>query len=195
MTIQNIHTARANARRHPWGQAVVDGWRRDVAHALEQDRPFFERMIPTLTPWPEYGQNCPVCVGRLSAMGETGLYAWDIRDPERLVCKYCDTEYPNADYPETGAITAPQMGQTFTYYLNDDERAHPEDTTGTHAYRWVTFPVHTSWTGVLRSRQGRWCLDRVLPLAQLYALTDDPACATRAAWIMEGSGASFRSCL
>ena len=183
--MQNIHNARENARRYPWARAIVNRWRQEVAYALEQDRSFFERMIPTLTPWPEYGQNCPACVGRLSAMGETGLYQWDIRDPGRLVCNYCKTEYPNADYPETGAIVAPQMGQTFSYYLNEDERAHPEDTTGTHAYRWVTFPVHTSWTGVLRSKQGRWCLDRVLPLARLYALNDDPACAERAAWIMD----------
>ena len=183
--MQNVVIARENFRRHAWGQAVVEGWRQEVAYALDQDRSFFERMISQLTPWPEYGQNCPVCVGRLSSMGETGLYDWDIRDPERLVCKYCKTEYPNVDYPETGAITASRMGQTFSFYLNDEERAHPEDTTGTHAYRWVTFPVHTSWSGVLRSKQGRWCLEQVLPLARLYALTDDVACAERAVWILD----------
>jgi hypothetical protein len=77
------------------------------------------------------------------------------------------------------------MGQEFTFYLNDNERAHPEDTTGTHAYRWVSFPVHTSFSGVLRSKQGRWCLEQVLPLAQLYDLTEDPTYATCAAWIMD----------
>jgi hypothetical protein len=185
MPIQNVHTARENVRRHAWAQDLVDGWRQQVDYALGQDRAFFERMIPELTPWPEYGQNCPSCVGRLSAMGETGLYAWDVHDPDRLVCTYCQTEYPNDAYPETGSITAPRMGQTFTFYLNDDERAHPEDRTGTHAYRWVTFPVHTSFSGVLRSKQGRWCFDQVLPLAQLYALTGDSACAERAVWILE----------
>ena len=185
MPIQKVHIARENARRYPWAREIVDGWRRDVAYALQQERSFFEQMIPILTPWPEYGQNCPACVGRLSAMGETGLYEWDVRDPERLVCKYCKTEYPNADYPETGQLVASAMGQTFSYYLNDSERAHPEDTSGTHAYRWVTFPVHTSWSGVLRSKQGRWCLQQVLPLAQLYALTGDIACAERAIWILE----------
>ena len=183
--MQNVAIARENFRRHAWGRALVEGLRQEVAYALQQDRSFFERMIPTLTPWPEYGQNCPACVDRLSAMGETGLYEWDIRDPERLVCTYCKTEYPNVDYPETGSIAASRMGQTFSFYLNDDERAHPEDTTGKHAYRWVTFPVHTSWSGVLRSKQGRWCLDQVLPLARLYALTDDIAAAERAAWILD----------
>ncbi len=185
MPIQNVHTARENARRYPWAQEIVDGWKREVAYAIEQDRTFFERLIPTLTPWSEYGQNCPVCVGEQSSMGETGLYEWDIRQPERLVCKYCQTEYPHADYPETGVINAPKMGQTFTFFLNEQERTHPEDATGTHAYRWVTFPVHTSWSGILRSKQGRWCLDKIRPLAQLYALTDDPTYAERAAWIMD----------
>ncbi|MFT5086437.1 MAG: hypothetical protein ACI906_004648 [Candidatus Latescibacterota bacterium] len=185
MPIQNITRARQNAHRHPWAQRLVETWRQQTAYALQQDRSFFERMIPVLTPWPEYGQNCPACVGRLSSMGETGLYQWDIRDPEHLTCTYCNTQYPNADYPETGAIKAARMGQEFTFYLNDNERAHPEDTTGTHAYRWVSFPVHTSFSGVLRSKQGRWCLDQVLPLAQLYALTEDPTYATCAAWIMD----------
>ena len=185
MTVQNVHTARENVRRHAWAQDIVDGWRQQVDYALKQDRAFFERMIPELTPWPEYGQNCPACVGRLSSMGETYLYKWDVSNPERLVCKYCQTVYPNEAYPEIGEITAPRMGQTFTFYLNDDERAHPEDRTGTHAYRWVTFPVHTSFSGVLRSKQGSWCFNQVLLLAQLYALTGDNACAERAVWIME----------
>ena len=85
MPIQNVHTARENVRRHAWAQRIVDGWRQQVDYALGQDRAFFERMIPELTPWPEYGQNCPACVSRLSSMGETGLYAWDVRNPEGLI--------------------------------------------------------------------------------------------------------------
>ena len=184
MPIQNVTRARENLR-HPWAQKLVETWRQQTAYALQQEKPFFESMLPILTPWPEYGQNCPACVGRLSSMGETGLYEWDVRDPDKLTCKYCHTQYPNAEYPETGSITATRMGQTFTFYLNDDEREHPEDMTGTHAYRWVSFPVHTSFSGILRSKQGKWCFDQVLPLAQLYALTGDLSCAQRAAWIMD----------
>jgi hypothetical protein len=194
MPIQNITRARKNLR-HPWAQKLVESWRQQTTYALEQDQPFFERMMPTLTPWPEYGQNCPACVGRLSSMGETGLYEWDVRDPDKLTCKYCNTEYPHAEYPETGSITATRMGQTFSFYLNDDEREHPEDTTGTHAYRWVSFPVHTSFSGILRSKQGKWCFDQVLPLAQLYALTGDLACAQRAAWIMDIAASRYANWL
>lgn len=185
MPIQNTGFARENYRRHTWAQDVVKGWKQDVAYAMKQDRAFFDRMLPTLTPWPEYGQNCPACVGRLSTMGETGLYEWSIENPDRLVCKYCRTEYPNADYPETGHLTAPRMGQTFSYYLNDEERAHPDEKTGVYAFRWITEPAHTSWSGILRSQQGRWCFEQVLPLAWLYVLTDDISCAERVIWILD----------
>ena len=185
MPIQNTTIARENYRRHPWAQAIVEGWKQEVAYAMQQDRAFFDRILPVLTPWPEYGQNCPACVGRLSAMGETGLYEWAVEDPERLVCQYCRTEYPNDAYPEAGELSVPRIGQTFTFYLNDEERAHPEDTTGTYAYRWIDVPVHTSWRGILRSKQGRWCIDQVLPLAWLYALTDEFDYAERAIWIMD----------
>jgi hypothetical protein len=185
MTIQNTAIARKNLDRYPWAQAIVDGWQEDVAFALQQDRAFFERMMPDLTPWSEYGQNCPACVGRLSTMGESGLYEWNITEPDRLLCKYCKTEYPNAEYPESGQVRAPRMGQTFTFYLNENERAHPEDRVGTYAYRWVTWPVHTSWSGILRAKQGGWCVNQILPLARLYALKGDLACAERAVWIMD----------
>ena len=40
--MQNVVIARENFRRHAWGQALVEGWRQEVAYALEQDRSFFE---------------------------------------------------------------------------------------------------------------------------------------------------------
>ena len=128
----------------------MEGWKRDVAYALTRDRGFFESLMPELTPWPEYGQNCPACVGRLSTMGECRLYEWEVSAPDRLTCKYCSTSYPNEEFPETGSITAPVMGQTFTYYLTHEERAHPEDRSGKYAFRWSRWPVHTSFSGIIR---------------------------------------------
>lgn len=182
---RHVANARENAQRYPWAKAVVERWQRGVAEAMQRDRAFLERMIPELTPWPEYGQNCPACVGRLSAMGETGLYDWSVREPEKLTCGYCKTVYPNARYPETGAMTAPKMGQTFSFYLTDEERAHPEDRSGRHAFRWTGWPVHTSWSGVLRAQQSGWAVGQILPLAKLYAVTGEVKYAERAAWIME----------
>ena len=185
MPLLNVDNARENLRRHSWAQAIVEGWKKEVEYLIGQDRDFVDAMVSELTPWPEYGQNCPVCVNRLSSMGETGLYDWDPKDPDRLICRYCKTEYPNDDYPETGSVTAPGLNQTFTFYLTDAERAHPEDRSGEHAFKWVRTPVHTSWTGVIRSKKCRWCWEQILPLAKLYALTGDVRYARRSAWIMD----------
>jgi hypothetical protein len=182
---QNIAIARENVKRYPWAREIVEGWKRSVEYAMQQDREFFERMIPELTLWSEYGQNCPVCVGKRSSMGECGIYQWDIRDPDRLTCMYCGTVYPNPQYPETGSMTAPKMGQTFTFYLTDEERAHPEDPSGKYAFKWVGWPVHTSWSGILRSKKAGWCIGHILPLAKLYAVTGEVQYAERAAWIMD----------
>ena len=185
MPLLNIERARENVRRYTWAQAIVEAWKKEVDYIISQDRDFVEAMISELTLWPEYGQNCPVCVDRLSSMGETGIYDWDPADPDRLVCKYCGTVYPNADYPETGSVSAPRMNQTFTFYLTEAERAHPEDRSGEHAFKWVRTPVHTSWTGVIRAKKGRWCFEKISPLAKLYALTGDVRYAQMSAWIMD----------
>ena len=185
MRLQDVTFARENLKRYAWAQEIVAGWREEVAYAMAQDRLFFEAMMPELTPWPEYGQNCPACVGRLSSMGETGFYEWDVRDPDRLVCRYCKTEYPNPKYPETGHFTAKRMGQTFVFYLTEEERTHPEDASGKYAFKWSRWPVHTSWSGIVRSKKGRWCADQMLLMAKLYAVTGEAACAERAAWIMD----------
>ncbi len=181
----NVDFARANVAKYSWARAIVEGWREEVTYALEQGRDFFEEMIAELTLWPEYGQNCPVCVGKMSSMGECGIYQWDVGAPDRLVCSYCKTEYPNADYPETGSVTAPRMGQTFTFYETDEERAHPHDRSGRYAFKWVNYPVHTSWSGVLRSKRATWCVEQMELLAKLYAVVGEVECAERAAWILD----------
>ncbi len=108
MPLLNVEIARENLRRHSWAQAIVEDWKKEVDYLTGRDMDFVEAMMPELTPWPEYGQNCPACVDRLSSMGECGIYDWDPTDPDRLICRYCKTEYPNADYPETGSVTAPR---------------------------------------------------------------------------------------
>lgn len=181
----NIATARENLKRYAWSKDIVEGWKQRVERALREDREFFEDMISPLTPWPLYGQNCPACVGKQSTMGESGLYEWSVAEPDKLRCKYCGTVYPNSKYPETGSITCPEMGQTFTFYLTEEERAHPEDTSGKYAFRWANWPVHTSWSGILRYNRANWCISRILILAKLYAITGDVRYAERAALIMD----------
>ena len=182
---EDIARARENVRRYRWAQRIVDGWRRRVAYVMARDRRFIEEMISDLTPWSLYGQNCPVCVGKLSSMGECNLYRWKVTEPDKLVCKYCGTVYPNRKYPETGKLVCPRMGQTFTYYETEAERAHPEDKSGRYAFRWASWPVHTSWTGIIRTNKAEYVIDKALPLAKLYALTGEVRYAERAAWILD----------
>lgn len=181
----NIAIAKENAARHQWAKDIVEGWKRSTAAAMEKDRAFFEDMLDPVTPWPLYGQNCPACVGRLSTMGETNLYKWNVNEPDKLTCKYCGTVYPNDAYPETGKLECPAMKQTFTFYLTEEERAHSDDTSGKYTYRWASWPVHTSFSGVLRAHRGGWCIAQILPLAKLYALTGDTRYAGKAAEIMD----------
>lgn len=182
---RDIAVARENVKRYPWAQKIVNSWKRDTEYALNVDTVFFERMLSTTTPWPDEGLNCPACVGRLSAMGEHGLWRWSVQDPDHLTCKYCGTVYPNTQYPETGLMTAKRMGQTFTFYLTDEERQHPEDKSGKYAFHWASWPVHTSWSGFIRYRKAAWCIDQVLPLAKLYAITGEVRYAERAALILD----------
>ncbi len=181
----DIANARENLRRHPWAQRVVSGWTRRSAAILAKDRAFIDSMISELTPWTTYGNNCPACVGSKSSLGEVGLYRWTIDRPDELVCKYCGTVFPNPSYPETGRLECPRMGQSFSYYETDQERAHPEDRSGKHAYRWASWPVHTSWSGLIRYHKAHWCISQVPVLAKLYALTGEAAYAERCIWIMD----------
>jgi len=182
---QDIANARENIARYPWAQAIVKGWERSVRLVMQEDRQFIDEMISELTPWPTYGQNCPVCVGEKSSMGECGIYRWNVSEPDKLVCKYCGTVYPNPKYPETGKLVCPKMGQTFTYYETEAEREHPDDKSGKYAFRWVGWPVHTSWSGVIRTYKAGYVVDKILPLAKLYAVTGEVKYAERAAWIMD----------
>lgn len=181
----DIANARENIARHAWARGIVEGWKRSVRVIMEEDRGFIDEMISELTPWPTYGQNCPECVGKKSSMGECGIYRWSVEDPEKLVCKYCGTVYPNPKYPETGNLVCPRMGQTFTYYETDAERAHSDDKSGKHAFRWASWPVHTSFSGVIRTNKTDYVISRILPLAKLYAVTGDADYAERCAWIMD----------
>ncbi|MCE2435236.1 MAG: hypothetical protein J4F29_20295, partial [Candidatus Latescibacteria bacterium] len=91
---------------------------------MQQDRAFFDTMIPELTPGTHYGQNCPNCVGKQSLMGG-GLFDWHIDSPDEITCRTCGAVYPNAEYLETGVLVCPRMGQKFTYYETPEEVADP----------------------------------------------------------------------
>ncbi len=184
-TPHNIAIARENIERYDWAKARLDSHRRVVAPLMEHDRAWLAKMVPEKTPWPVYGQVCPNCVGEQCSMGETNVFRWSYENPDQLTCKYCGTVYPNAEYPETGSITAERMGQTFTFYVPPEETAHPEDDTGKYAYRWAAWPVHVSFSGVIRLKRASWVAARAIHLAKVYALTGEVPYAERCAWVLD----------
>lgn len=181
----DIENARANVERYEWARSILEGYRKTVAYVMEQDRAWIEEMVPDLTPGSSYGQVCPKCVGEQCSMGESGVLTWSASKPEQLTCRYCGAVYPDPDYPETGSITAPSAGQTFTFYVPPEEAAHPEDRSGKYAYRWASWPVHVSFSGLIRLNKASYIAGRALPLAKLYALTGEVQYAERCAWILD----------
>ena len=187
----NIAIARENVERFDWAKARLESYRNSSALAMEHDREWLEEMVPELTPGPPYGQVCPACVGEQCSMGETSVLKWSVSNPDQLVCKYCGTVYPNEEYPETGSITAERMGQTFTFYVPPDEAAHPEDDSGEHAFRWASWPVHVSFSALIRYNKANWVAARALPLAQVYALTGEVEYAERCAWVLDALARAY----
>ncbi len=180
----NIAYARENLERYAWAQEIVEDWRRSTAFARRQDRESLDAFIPELTPGTHYGQNCPHCVGEKSLMGG-GSFDWLIDAPDQLTCSHCGTVYPHADYPETGVVECPRMGQRFTYYQPPGELENP-DRRNEHALCWLgDRPVMTSFSGHIRYCRAAWAWRQSIILAKLYAVTEDVACAERVVWILD----------
>ncbi len=182
--LRDIENAKQNLERHEWAQDIVKGWERGASFALEQDRAYFEALIPELTPGTSYGQNCPQCVGKQSLMGQA-RFGWRPEAPEQITCNACGAIYPDEAYPETGTVECPRMGQTFTYYETPEERANP-DARADHALKWLgDRPTMTSFSGLIRFQKIGWAYGQSLLLAKLYAVTGDVAYAERVVWILD----------
>ncbi len=186
---EDIENARENVERYEWARSIVAGWERGAEFALEQDREFFEELIPELTPGMLYGQTCPACVSPTLRRGERNI-RWSVRDPDIVTCRDCDTVYPNEDYPETGILECPRMGQTFTYYQTPEERALGPDATveerREHALLGISNRyLNLSMAGYIRFCRAQWAWRQVLNLARMYALTEDVAYAERVFWILD----------
>ena len=186
---RDIQNARENLKRYRWAKDVVESWKSDVEVALSQDRQWLEAMFPDLTPGCSYGQSCPACLGKQSIPGEMPL-RWRTDAPEELKCKYCGTTYPNPRYPETGKLVCPRMGQTFTYYETEAERANPQQR-AKYALRWNNQPRETSFSSTIRHNKVIWATSQLLPLAKLYALTGEVRYAERAAWLLNRMAVVF----
>ncbi|MFV1967427.1 MAG: hypothetical protein ACC628_18515 [Pirellulaceae bacterium] len=191
-----IAQAKRNIASTPWGRQWFTSRKRMADTITDQPESYIERMIPELTPIYPYGFTCPNCVGQRSqeATG-TGIARWNYRQPDQITCAKCGHVYPSEKYPETATLVCPRMGQTFQYYVNDQERQHPDDRSGRYAWHWVGYPVHVSFTGLIRHNQVGFMMDAPQRLAYLYALTGDLKYARRAIQILDRLAHCYRDWL
>ena len=191
-----LERARKAIEGHDWAGDWFESHKRTADFILEQPDGYIEDMLSPETPSSEYGMTCPNCVGRKSQEGRgSGLMHWDRNDPEQLRCRECGQCYPDPAYPETAELVCPRTGQTFSFYLNEEERAHPDDRSGDLAWHWVGYPMHMSFSGVIRGRKARFMIRACESLAYTYAISEEPAYAAKAVAILEHLGHCYRNWL
>jgi len=174
LTEREIDQARKNIRRTDWAKRWFEGHRRIADHVVAQGDDYVERMLPEETPWTGYTFVCPNCIGVKSQEGtEYSIIDWDYRDPDLIRCKRCGHAYPGEKYPETGTLVCPRRGRTLAFYLNEEERRHPEDRSGRHSYGWARHPTHACFSGIVRERKVSFALRAMRTLALVYRITGE----------------------
>ena len=195
-TEEELARARANAETSEWARGWRDNQIALADYVAAQSEEWIAAMIPMESPAHGYGFTCPHCVGDKSqeAVGYS-LATWSYKEPDQLTCAACGQTYPDPAYPETAVLHMPRMGQQVTYYLNDAERAHPDDRTGKLAWHWVGYPIHVSFSGLIRERKIGFIRDAAQSLAFAYAFTGNPQYAEVARDILTRYAAGYRNWL
>jgi hypothetical protein len=169
-----VEQTRRNIRRAKWARRWFEKQRALADHVAGQREGYVERMIPKETPWTGYTFACPNCIGVKSQEGtEYSIIDWDHRDPDVIRCKRCGQVYPGEKYPETGTLACPRRGETLTFYLNEEERRHPEDRSGKYSYWWARHPTHACFSGIVRERKVSFTINAARTLALVYRITGD----------------------
>ncbi|MCE5231130.1 heparinase II/III family protein [bacterium] len=184
-----------NIAQADWARRMADGWKRQADELVAQPKGWVDSMIPEQTPWYSFGMTCPNCVGKKSPEGAGLRMKWDWRHPDSYTCGYCGEKFPSEKYPETQALVCPRMGQTFMFYMNDKERANPDDRSGKLAYHWVGSPMHVSFTGAIRGQKVMFMIGALDSLAYTYYLTGDPKYAELTRDILLRLAHSYRNWL
>ncbi|MDP6776567.1 MAG: hypothetical protein QGI83_07375, partial [Candidatus Latescibacteria bacterium] len=185
ITNEQIDRARRNVADTRWGEVWFADLKRVADHVAGQPDGYVQRMIPELTPTNPYGLTCPNCVGVSSQEGLAyRSIRWDYRDPDIVRCVACGQTYPDPEFPETIRLVCPRRRQTFTYCASEAERTHPEDRSGTHAWKWVGKPVHSSFTGYVRAMKVGFMTSAAGRLSLCYRLTGEARYARAATRIL-----------
>ncbi|MEN6626171.1 MAG: hypothetical protein ABFD69_08110 [Candidatus Sumerlaeia bacterium] len=180
-----LETARKNVAEAQWARDIVKSARERADYILGKPDGYVDDMIGELTPWYDYGMTCPNCVGVKSQEGVGhGLMQWSYKDPDKLTCRLCGQVYPSAKYAETQKLVCPRTGQTFMFYLNEAEKAHPGDRTGKYSFKWFTYPFHMSFSGNIAKSKTTFMISSLNDLALTYSITGDPRYARKAQQIL-----------
>jgi len=168
---EQIKTLKSNARvdstTRKWLDEMLD--RADEVAGLPGD--FFETFIPDTGPWNPGGNFCPHCIYKKSPEGINNYFwKWDWKDPDRLECPYCGTEFPNAKYPENGTLHLQRLSKTYAFHITKKELNTPDWRLGDGAERFVNQPIHVSFSGNIRSMKLAWALAQVQTLGIAYSV-------------------------
>lgn len=148
--------------------ATRERLRRQVELVMAMPEHEVRAMAPTSSGGIFY-TDCPNCE---YGSQEMNLFnkTWDPRQPRRLVCGGCGSEYPNhPKYPDDQVLEVPGLAGTthrFSYWMRDD------------GYR-IFFQAHADYLA------REWLQDRCRDLGDLYALTGDDSYAQRALVILD----------
>lgn len=188
-----IARARDNVATQDWAQQWLRGQVAFADEIVAQPDGWIISMIPMEAPSHAYGFTCPVCVGTKSQEGVGDpLVQWNYRNPDAFSCRSCGTLFPNDNYPETQVLQLPRTGHSVNYYMNPSEQAQPEDRSGKLAWHWVGYPIHNSFTGIIRERKIAFMRDAVQCLGLAYLFTEDARYAITARDILVRFAACYR---
>ncbi|MCC6145029.1 MAG: heparinase II/III family protein [Candidatus Hydrogenedentes bacterium] len=195
-TPEDLARAKANAAAREWGQGWVDNQLSLADYVIAQPAGWIDAMIPEETPSHGYGFTCPNCVGEQSqeAVGYS-LFSWDYKHPDIITCRACGQVYPDARFPETAELNMPRTGERITYFLNEAERAQPEDRSGKLAWHWVGYPIHVSFTGIIREQKIGLMRTAAQSLAFAWAFTGDVRYAEAAREVLVRYAKCYRNWL
>jgi len=192
-TREDIARAKGNAAESAWAQSWIDNQVALADYIVTQPDEWIDAMIPMEAPANAYGFTCPNCVGRLSQEGVgSSLFRWSYKEPDRIACRSCEQVYPDEAYPETAELVLPRTGHTITHYLNEAQRANPDDKRGDLAWHWVGYPMHISFTGIIRQQKVQFMRTAAQALGFAYVFTDDPRYAAAARDVLTRYAEAYR---
>ena len=111
--------------------------------------------------------ECPQCYGGVEG---NQIFTWSIDRPQELKCKFCETVFPNEEYPEDQVLEGQnKLGETIRYqYHQGQERDVPHFLTGNLA----------------RYRRG-WLMQQCIALGKAYHVTRNEEYARRVVLVLD----------